>query len=120
MDRKSVLIKKVSSFRRALYHVHVGIICMYDYTDSIELGPEEYCLICHSSPVLLSHLEVRSAAVSSMCQLGTRCRSFAAQCVDFLVDMFNDEIQSVRSVQFTMQVHLYNCKFVCVCVCVCV
>lgn len=43
-------------------------------------------------------LEVRSAAVTSMCQLGTRCRSFATQCVDFLVDMFNDEIQSVRLV----------------------
>ena len=44
------------------------------------------------------YLEVRSAAVVSMCQLGTRSLSFAALCVNFLVDMFNDEIQSVRSV----------------------
>ena len=44
-------------------------------------------------------LEVRSAAVTSICQLGTRSTSFAAQCVDFLVDMFNDEIQTVRFVQ---------------------
>ena len=85
---------------------------------SIELGPEEYSLICHSSPVLLPHLEVRSAAVSSMCQLGTRCRSFAAQCVDFLVDMFNDEIQSVRSVQFTMYISTSVQLQVCMCVCV--
>lgn len=42
------------------------------------------------------YLEVRSATVDSMCQLGTRHVPFAAQCVDFLVDMFNDEIQSVR------------------------
>ena len=42
------------------------------------------------------YLEVRSAAVASMCQLGTRYLSFAAHCVDFLVDMFNDEIQTVR------------------------
>ncbi len=42
--------------------------------------------------------EVRSAAVESMCQLGASCPQFAAQSLDFLVDMFNDEIQSVRYV----------------------
>jgi integrator complex subunit 4 len=42
------------------------------------------------------YLEVRSAAVHSMCRLGMQSHAFAAQCVDFLVDMFNDEIQSVR------------------------
>ena len=44
------------------------------------------------------YLEVRAAAVGSMCQLGMRCSSFGEQCIDFLVDMFNDEIQSVRLV----------------------
>ena len=44
------------------------------------------------------YLEVRSAAVHSMCRLGMQSHAFAAQCVDFLVDMFNDEIQSVRLV----------------------
>ena len=49
-------------------------------------------------------LEVRSAAVTSICQLGTRSTSFAAQCVDFLVDMFNDEIQTVRFVQCRLMI----------------
>ena len=62
------------------------------------------------------YLEVRSAAVVSMCQLGIRSPSFATQCVDFLVDMFNDEIQAVRLVPFaskeqhkhTTHAHLIN------------
>ena len=43
-----------------------------------------------------THTEVRSAAVSSMCQLGMQSSSFAAQSLDYLVDMFNDEIEGVR------------------------
>ena len=42
------------------------------------------------------YYEVRSAAVESMGQLGQQSTLFASQCLDFLVDLFNDEIVSVR------------------------
>jgi len=41
-------------------------------------------------------LEVRKAAIESICQLSSGCSQFAALCLDFLVDMFNDEIEAVR------------------------
>lgn len=41
-------------------------------------------------------LEVRAASIESMCQLAMRNKSFAITCLDFLVDMFNDEIEAVR------------------------
>ncbi|KAJ8918318.1 hypothetical protein NQ315_008011 [Exocentrus adspersus] len=41
-------------------------------------------------------LEVRSAAVESLCQLSIRNPQFANMALDFLVDMFNDEIEDVR------------------------
>lgn len=41
-------------------------------------------------------LEVRSAAVQSLCQLALNNSSFANLSLDFLVDMFNDEIEDVR------------------------
>lgn len=41
-------------------------------------------------------LEVRSAAVESMCQLSINNPEFAVLSLDFLVDMFNDEIEDVR------------------------
>ena len=40
--------------------------------------------------------EVRNAAIDSLCELATRSSSFANLSQDFLVDMFNDEIESVR------------------------
>lgn len=40
--------------------------------------------------------EVRNAAIDSLCELATQSADFAAQSQDFLVDMFNDEIESVR------------------------
>ena len=39
---------------------------------------------------------MRNAAIDSLCELATRSASFANQSQDFLVDMFNDEIESVR------------------------
>ena len=39
---------------------------------------------------------MRSAAIDSMCRLGVSSSVFAEQCLDYLVDMFNDEIQAVR------------------------
>ncbi len=39
---------------------------------------------------------MRSAAIDSMCRLGVSNSVFARQCLDYLVDMFNDEIQAVR------------------------
>ncbi|XP_036319593.1 integrator complex subunit 4 [Rhagoletis pomonella] len=41
-------------------------------------------------------LEVRTAAVDSMCKLALCNPDFAVTCLDFLVDMFNDEIEDVR------------------------
>lgn len=41
-------------------------------------------------------LEVRTAAVDSMCRLAISNPRFAVLSLDFLVDMFNDEIESVR------------------------
>ena len=40
--------------------------------------------------------EVRNAAVDSLCELATHSATFAKLSQDFLVDMFNDEIESVR------------------------
>ncbi|XP_067841723.1 integrator complex subunit 4 [Heptranchias perlo] len=40
--------------------------------------------------------EVRIAAVESLCTLAQASASFAEKCLDFLVDMFNDEIEEVR------------------------
>ena len=41
-------------------------------------------------------LEVRSAGVDSLCELANQDAVFAHMSTDFLVDMFNDEIESVR------------------------
>lgn len=40
--------------------------------------------------------EVRIAAVEALCMLAQSSSSFAEKCLDFLVDMFNDEIEEVR------------------------
>ena len=42
------------------------------------------------------YIEVRNAAVDSLCELATHSPTFAKLSQDFLVDMFNDEIESVR------------------------
>lgn len=34
--------------------------------------------------------------MNSMCELSMRCKSFAAQSLDYLVDMFNDELEAIR------------------------
>ena len=41
-------------------------------------------------------LEVRVEAVEALCQLAVNCPELAARSIDFLVDMFNDEIEMVR------------------------
>ncbi|KAG8137065.1 putative Integrator complex subunit 4-like protein [Naja naja] len=45
---------------------------------------------------LMSDLRVRIAAVEALCMLAQSSPSFAEKCLDFLVDMFNDEIEEVR------------------------
>lgn len=40
--------------------------------------------------------EVRSAAVDALCRLSLNNPRFAVMSLDFLVDMFNDEIEDVR------------------------
>ena len=42
------------------------------------------------------YMEVRSAAVISMGQLCSHSKQFASSSLDYLVDMFNDEIEMVR------------------------
>lgn len=44
----------------------------------------------------MSQTEVRIAAVEALCSLAQSSVSFATKCLDFLVDMFNDEIEEVR------------------------
>ena len=39
---------------------------------------------------------VRSECVVSLGKLASSCPEFAAKSIDFLVDMFNDEIENVR------------------------
>lgn len=42
------------------------------------------------------YVEVRTAAVEAVCQLSQESAMFATTSLDFLVDMFNDEIEDVR------------------------
>lgn len=42
------------------------------------------------------YLEVRMPALDSLCKLANQNPRFAHLCLDFLVDMLNDEIESVR------------------------
>ena len=46
--------------------------------------------------VLCSVTEVRNAALDSLCELASQSAGFARLSEDFMVDMFNDEIQTVR------------------------
>ena len=41
-------------------------------------------------------LEVRGESVDALCSLAIACPKLAAKSIDFLVDMFNDEIETVR------------------------
>ncbi|XP_028400177.1 integrator complex subunit 4-like isoform X2 [Dendronephthya gigantea] len=73
-----------------------------NHVPSSELNPEEVSLIdsgaCGAFVYGLEDelLEVRSAAVDSLCELADQHPDFARLSLDFLVDMFNDEIESVR------------------------
>lgn len=51
-----------------------------------------FFIIIHEIPFI----EVRSAAVESVCELALHNPTFAITSLDFLVDMFNDEIEDVR------------------------
>ena len=41
-------------------------------------------------------LDVRNAALDSLCELAANSAQFAVLCQDSIIDMFNDEIESVR------------------------
>ena len=49
-----------------------------------------------NTDVCVRGAEVRNAAVDSLCELATHSPTFARLSQDFLVDMFNDEIEAVR------------------------
>ncbi|VVC31823.1 Armadillo-type fold,Armadillo-like helical [Cinara cedri] len=51
-------------------------------------------------------LEVRIATIGSMCSLATRHSEFAVVAMEFLVDMFNDEIEEVRLIAIESLVKL--------------
>lgn len=67
-----------------------------------ELAPEEVNLMSSGACGAFVHgledeyLEVRMPALDSMCELANQNPRFADLCLDFLVDMLNDEIESVR------------------------
>lgn len=67
-----------------------------------ELAPDEVSLMSSGACGAFVHgledeyLEVRMPALDSLCELANQNSSFATLCLDFLVDMFNDEIESVR------------------------
>lgn len=63
-----------------------------DFSHALKLM---YSFICHFLFFLFS-IEVRIAAVEALCMLAQSSPSFAEKCLDFLVDMFNDEIEEVR------------------------
>ncbi|CDW56739.1 integrator complex subunit 4 [Trichuris trichiura] len=42
------------------------------------------------------HMDVRNASIDSVSSLAMENKEFAQKCLDFLVDMFNDEIDEVR------------------------
>lgn len=46
--------------------------------------------------MFLNQTDVRMATLESLCTLAQEFPSFAHQSLDFLVDMFNDEIQEIR------------------------
>lgn len=49
-----------------------------------------------SNDITFLYVEVRLASVESLCQLTVCNPPFALLSLDFLVDMFNDEIEEVR------------------------
>lgn len=58
-------------------------------TELVKLRAKKTSVVCMYS-------EVRIAAVEALCKLARSSPSFAEKCLDFLVDMFNDEIEEVR------------------------
>jgi len=67
-----------------------------------DVDPESMSLISSGACGAFVHgledefLEVRNAAMDSLCELATHSATFAKLSQDFLVDMFNDEIEAVR------------------------
>ena len=68
-------------------HIYNTYICM------------RVCMHPHICTYVHTHVhssEVRLAALESMSKLAERNKKFGILCVDFLIDMFNDEIEDVR------------------------
>ena len=68
---------------------------------------------------------MREAAIRSICELAGTCPALAEKALDFLADMFNDEIDSVRLLAIDglsrfASTFVFRREQVCVCVCVCV
>ena len=53
-------------------------------------------IVKQSLQQLFYFAEVRTAAIDSICELSTRSPNFASLSQDFIIDMFNDEIESIR------------------------
>ncbi|NXE82007.1 INT4 protein, partial [Cochlearius cochlearius] len=63
------------------------------FQGSVTLKVKKFFLIFNWN---LFCFKVRIAAVEALCMLAQSSPSFAEKCLDFLVDMFNDEIEEVR------------------------
>ena len=55
-----------------------------------------FMCVNYNVPMCVLSVEVRIAAVDALSALAQSSASFAEKCLDFLVDMFNDEIEEVR------------------------
>ncbi|KAB1271782.1 Integrator complex subunit 4 [Camelus dromedarius] len=82
---EQTLDKKLMSDLRVLY-----FISAFEMISHEEVESHQEVLLVSFSP------EVRIAAVEALCMLAQSSPSFAEKCLDFLVDMFNDEIEEVR------------------------
>lgn len=76
---------RVPALKAALVHHNVRLWSFISSSVSVVFM---YFSVCLS--------EVRIAAVEALCSLALSSPSFAEKCLDFLVDMFNDEIEEVR------------------------
>ena len=81
-----IVLYMCASILKGSTHAYIYVyVCMHPH-----MYVRTYvCMHVHSS-------EVRLAALESMSKLAERNKKFGILCVDFLIDMFNDEIEAVR------------------------
>ncbi|GFO28328.1 integrator complex subunit 4-like [Plakobranchus ocellatus] len=108
LDKKlmSMLRKKQSSHERAREHFSSGEWSTgqkwADDAPREDVDPDTVNLLSIGACGAFVHgledefLEVRNASLDSLCELASNSPSFSEMCQDSIIDMFNDEIESVR------------------------